>query len=59
MPLPVEYSCVAGDTDQVNQLAGGDATHGVKVLEQGEVARLQVVDVLSRSDECLLDIAAG
>jgi hypothetical protein len=31
----------------------------VKVLEQCEIGGLQVVDVLSRSDECLLDIAAG
>jgi hypothetical protein len=40
-------------------LAGGDSTQGVEVLENAQVRRLQVLEVLACGDEGLFDVVAG
>jgi hypothetical protein len=55
----IKHRAVARDPDQVDQLADGDATHGVEVLEQREVSGLEVVEVLWRGNEGSLNVAPG
>ena len=52
----VEYLVLAGDPGEVHQLAGGDATHGVEVLEHPEVGGLEPVEILSGRNEGPLDV---
>jgi hypothetical protein len=55
----VEHAILAGDPGELGQLAGGDAAQRVEVLERAEVRGCQVVRVLARGDEGLLDALPG
>jgi hypothetical protein len=54
----VEYLARTRDSDQLDQLAGGKATHCVEVLEQPEVGGRYVVEVLSCGKKCVFDVAS-
>lgn len=55
----VQHAVLAGDPSQLGELAGGDAAQRVEVLERAEVRGCQMVQVLARGDECLLDALPG
>src|SRR6476659_3199578 len=55
----VEHLRLGSNSDHVNQLACGDAPHGVKVLQRREVRWPQVVEILSGGTESTLDVAPG
>jgi spermidine synthase len=58
-PRPrVEHFALIGNAAQVYQLGCGDAAHRVEVLEQPEVRRREMAEVLSGGNEGLLDTAS-
>jgi hypothetical protein len=46
---------VAGDVEQVDQLVGGDAAHGVEILERCEVGGLEMSKIQTCREERTLD----
>ena len=52
----VQHMVVAGDSQQLRELAGGDAPHGVEILERREVRRLKVCEFQTCGDERALDV---
>jgi hypothetical protein len=59
MPLPVEHLVAALDLSQLGELAGRDSTHGVEVLEGGEIAGLQFAEVHAGGHESRFDVVPG
>ena len=52
----VEHILVADDVEQVHQLAGGDAAHGVEILKRCEVCWPKMWEFQARRDEGTFDV---
>lgn len=53
----VEHSALRRDPGQIHQLRGGEAAHGVKVLEQHQIGGCHIGQILSGVDQGALDVA--
>jgi hypothetical protein len=54
----VEDFTLTADLRQVHQVGGGEAAHGVEVLQQAEVGGCEAVEVLSGGEQRSLDVVA-
>jgi hypothetical protein len=52
----VEHMLVACNAEEIDQLVGGDAAHGVEVLKRREIRGLKVGEVQTCCGECMLDV---